>query len=143
MKRREFITLLGGVAAAWPHVAQQSAMPVIGYLSTRSPDAERPLLMPFLQSLEKSGFADGRNVAIEYRFADGREARLLNLAAELLNQQVSLLVAFGRQTALAAKAATSTVPIVFATGLDPVLDGLVTSLNRPGGNATGIRVQTH
>ena len=132
MRRRDFISLVGGAAATWPLAAraQQSAMPVIGYLSTRSPDAERPLLVPFLQSLEKSGFVDGRNIAIEYRFADGREARLLNLAAELLNRQVSLLVAFGRQTALAAKAATSTVPIVFATGLDPVLDGLVTSLNR-------------
>jgi putative ABC transport system substrate-binding protein len=143
MRRREFIALLGG-AAAWPLVAraQQGALPVVGYLSTRSPEAERPLLAPFLQSLEKSGFADGRNIVIEYRFADGREARLLNLAAELLNRQVSLLVAFGRPTALAAKAATSTVPIVFATGLDPVLDGLVTSLNRPGGNATGISLFT-
>jgi putative tryptophan/tyrosine transport system substrate-binding protein len=111
---------------------------VIGYLSLRSPDAERPLLVPFLQSLEKSGFADGRNIAIEYRYADGREARLPNLVAELLHRRVSLLVALGRQTALAAKTATSTVPIVFATGFDPVLDGLVTSLNRPGGNATGI-----
>jgi ABC-type uncharacterized transport system substrate-binding protein len=140
MKRREFITLLGGVAAAWPLAvrAQRGATPVIGYLSLRSPDAERPLLVPFLQSLEKSGFADGRNIAMEYRFADGREARLPNFAAELLNRQVSLLVAFSRHAALAAKAATSTVPIVFATGFDPVFDGLVTSLNRPGGNATGI-----
>jgi putative ABC transport system substrate-binding protein len=125
MRRRKFITLLGGAAAAWPIVggAQQPAMPVIGYLSLRSHNAERPLLVPFLQSLEKSGFADGRNIAIEYRFADGREARLLNLAAELLNRQVSLLVALGRQTALAAKTATSIVPIVFGTGFDPVLDG--------------------
>jgi ABC-type uncharacterized transport system substrate-binding protein len=140
VKRREFITLLGGVAAAWPLAvrAQRGATPVIGYLSLRSPDAERPLLVPFLQSLEKSGFADGRNIAMEYRFADGREARLPNFAAELLNRQVSLLVAFSRHAALAAKAATSTVPIAFATGFDPVFDGLVTSLNRPGGNATGI-----
>jgi len=139
IRRRIFITALGS-AVAWSLVAraQQAAMPVIGYLSLRSPNAERPLFVPFLQSLEKSGFADGRNIAIEYRFADGREARLPNLAAELVNRQVSLLIAFSRQTALAAKAATSTVPIVFATGFDPVLDGLVTSLNRPGGNATGI-----
>ena len=111
IRRRIFITALGS-AVAWSLVAraQQAAMPVIGYLSLRSPNAERPLFVPFLQSLEKSGFADGRNIAIEYRFADGREARL----------------------------PTSTVPIVFATGFDPVLDGLVTSLNRPGGNATGI-----
>ena len=112
MRRREFIALIGGAAVAWPLAAraQRGATPVIGYLSLRSPDAERPLLVPFLQSLEKSGFADGRNIAMEYRFADGREARL----------------------------PTSTVPIVFATGFDPVFDGLVTSLNRPGGNATGI-----
>ena len=143
MRRREFISLLGG-ASAWPLAARAlgSATPVIGYLSTRSPDAERPLVIPFLQSMEESGFVDGRNIAIEYRFADGREARLPNLVAELLNRHVSLLVAFGRPTALAAKAATSTVPIVFATGLDPVLDGLLTSLNRPGGNATGISLFT-
>jgi len=101
LKRREFISLLGGAAAAWPIAAraQRGATPVIGYLSLRSPDAERPLLVPFLQSLEKSGFADGRNIAIEYRFAHGREARLPNFAAELLNRQVSLLVAFSRQAA--------------------------------------------
>jgi hypothetical protein len=117
-------------------------MPVIGYLSTRSSDAEAPLRTPFLQSLETSGFVVGRNVAVEYRFADGQEARLPVLVAELLRLQVTLLTAFGRPTALAAKAATATVPIVFASGLDPVMDGLVTSLNRPGGNATGVSLLT-
>jgi len=143
MRRREFITLIGG-AAAWPLAAraQPSAVPLIGYLSTRSFDAETPLRIPFLESLEKSGFVVGRNVAIEYRYADGRETRLPSLVAELLSRQVALLVAFGQPTALAAKAATASVPIVFASGLDPVLDGLVASLNRPGGNATGITLFT-
>jgi putative tryptophan/tyrosine transport system substrate-binding protein len=143
MRRRQFISLLGG-AAAWPVAAgaQQPAMPVIGYLSTRSSDAEAPLRTPFLQSLETSGFVVGRNVAVEYRFADGQEARLPVLVTELLRLQVTLLTAFGRPTALAAKAATATVPIVFASGLDPVMDGLVASLNRPGGNATGVSLFT-
>ena len=122
--------------------AQQAAMPVIGYLSTRSPDAEAPVRTPFLQSLEASGFVVGRNVAIEYRYADGQEARLPALVAELLRLQVTLLTAFGRPTAVAAKAATATVPIVFASGLDPVADRLVASLNRPGGNATGVSLFT-
>ena len=143
MQRREFIALVGG-AAAWPLAAraQQPAVPMIGYLSTRSFDAEAPLRVPFLESLEKSGFVVGRNVAIEYRYADGQEARLPGLVAELLRLQVTLLTTFGRPTALAAKAATATVPIVFASGLDPVMDGLVASLNRPGGNATGVSLFT-
>ena len=112
MRRRELITLFGCTAATWPFAvrAQQSAMPVIGYLSTRSSDAEAPLRTPFLESLEASGFAVGRNVAIEYRFADGQEARLPALVADLLRLQVTVLTAFGRPTALAAKAATATVP---------------------------------
>ena len=144
MRRREFITLFGCTAATWPFSvrAQQPVMPVIGYLSTRSSDAEAPLRTPFLQSLEASGFVVGRNVAIEYRFAAGQEARLPVLVAELLRLQVTVLTAFGRSTALAAKAATATVPIVFTTGLDPVMDGLVASLNRPGGNAIGVSVFT-
>ena len=140
MRRRSFIAGLGGAAAAWPLAAraQQPAMPIIGYLSARSFESETPLRMPFLKALETAGFVLGRNIAIEYRFAEGREDRLPLLAAELLRQQVALLTAFGRGTALAAKAATTTVPIVFASGLDPVRDGLVASLNRPGGNATGV-----
>lgn len=117
-------------------------MPIIGYLSARSFESETPLRMPFLKALETAGFVLGRNIAIEYRFAEGREDRLPLLAAELLRQQVALLTAFGRGTALAAKAATTTVPIVFASGLDPVRDGLVASLNRPGGNATGVSLLT-
>jgi putative tryptophan/tyrosine transport system substrate-binding protein len=143
MRRREFLAVLGG-AAAWPTVArgQQAAMPVIGYLSARSPDAEAPLRVPFLKALETSGFVVGHNLAIEYRFANGYDDRLPMLATELLRHRLSLLVAFGRQTAKAARAATATVPIIFASGLDPVLDGLVVSLNRPGGNATGISLFT-
>ena len=146
MRRRDFIAAVGG-AVALPFAtratrAQQPAMPVIGYLSERSFDAEAPLRVPFLKALEASGYALGRNIAIEYRFADGRNDRLSLLAAELLQRQVTLLTAFGRGQALAAKAATATVPIVFASGGDPVSDGLVTSLSRPGGNATGVSVLT-
>ena len=146
MRRREFIAMLGG-AAALPFAtratsAQQPAMPVIGYLSERSFDAEAPLRVPFLKALEASGFALGRNIAIDYSFADGRNDRLPLLAAELLQRQVTLLTAFGRPQAIAAKAATATVPIVFASGGDPVSDGLVSSLSRPGGNATGVSVLT-
>jgi putative ABC transport system substrate-binding protein len=131
MQRRHFITLLGG-AAAWPLAAraQQSAMPVIGYFSGRSPEAEAPLRTPFLKALETSGFAVGRNVAIEYRFAEGQDERLPMLAADLVRRQVAMLVATDRPSAVAARAATSTIPIVF------------TSFNRPGGNATGVSLLT-
>lgn len=143
MRRRSFIAALGATAA-WPLAAraQQTAIPVIGYLSARSSEAEAPLRLPFLEMLERSGFTVGRNVAIEYRYADGREARLPVLAAELVARNVALLTAFGRPTAIAAKAATSSIPIVFASGVDPVSDGLVASFNRPGGNATGISLFT-
>jgi putative ABC transport system substrate-binding protein len=145
VKRREFITLLGGAVAAWPIAArgqQQAAMPVIGYLSARSPDAEGPLRTPFLAALEEVGFVVGRNVAIEYRFSEGLDERLPMLASDLVRRSVTLLVATANTSALAAKAATATIPIAFGVGLDPVQTGLVASLNRPGGNATGVSAFT-
>jgi len=144
VKRREFITLIAGAAAAWPLAArgQQSTIPVIGYFSGRSPDAEAPIRVPFLKALEASGFAVGRNVAIEYRFAHGRDERLPELAAGLVRQPVTMLVATDRPSAVAAKAATATIPIVFTSGFDPVRAGLVASFNRPGGNATGVSLFT-
>jgi putative tryptophan/tyrosine transport system substrate-binding protein len=143
VKRRQFIALLGG-ATAWPLAAraQPSAMPVIGYFSGRSPDAEEPLRVPFLKALAGSGFTVGRNVAIEYRFSEGQDERLPALAAELVRRQVTMLVATDRPSALAAKAATATIPIVFTSGSDPVQIGLVASFNRPGGNATGVSLLT-
>jgi len=142
LKRREFISLVGGAAAAWPLAAhaQQPAMPVIGYLSGRSPDAEGPLRTPLLAALEEAGFVVGRNVAIEYRFAEGLDERLPMLASDLVRRSVTLLLATANSSALAAKAATATIPILFGVGLDPVQTGLVASLNRPGGNATGVSV---
>src|SRR5262244_2772863 len=143
MRRREFITLIGG-AAAWPlgARAQQAAMPVIGYFSGRSPEAEAPIRVPFLKALEGSGFAVERKIAIEYRFAEGQDERLPVLAAELVRRQVAMLVATDRPSALAAKAATATIPIVFTSGSDPVQSGLVASFNRPGDNATGVSLLT-
>jgi putative ABC transport system substrate-binding protein len=136
MRRREFITLLGGAAVAWPLAARaQQPTPVIGYFSGRSPDTEAPLREPFLKALEELGFAAGRDVAIEYRFAEGRDERLPALAAELVRRQVTILVATDRPSAVAARAATATIPIVFTIGPDPVQMGLVASFNRPGGNA--------
>ena len=125
IRRREFFTLLGG-AAAWPLAAraQQPAMPVIGYFSGRSPEAEAPIRVPFLKALEELGFAAGRNFAIEYRFAEGDDERLPMLAAELVRRQVAMLVATDRPSASAAKAATATIPIVFTSGFDPVRLGL-------------------
>jgi putative ABC transport system substrate-binding protein len=142
MRRRTFIKLVGGTAATWPLAAraQQPAMPVIGYLSGRSPEAETRLREPFIKALETSGFAAGRNVAIEYRFADGQDDRFPALAADLIRERPAVLVAMDTGSALAAKAATKTIPIVFGTGGDPVRFGLVETLNRPGGNATGIYV---
>jgi putative ABC transport system substrate-binding protein len=140
MRRREFVTVLGGVAVAWPLAAraQQKAMPVIGYLGSSSPNPNSPNLAALRQGLSETGYVEGQNLAIEYRWAEGRYDRLPAMAADFVGRKVDVIVAPSSPAALAAKNATSTIPIVFYSGGDPVADGLIPSLARPGSNLTGV-----